>query len=113
MGDGPVEVVVAERKLLELAHGSRWETEKSVLEDDGTRVFVDESCVTIREANETAMAMNKDLIALLHSAGLLDGLLAEAWDNGYGSGKMDTNDDAKRGGKHETENPHRKAGANG
>lgn len=111
MGVGPVEVVVAERKLLELAPGSRWNGD-CVIDRHGDSCYAYESPGGHAvECHESAYA--QDIIALLHRAGLLDGLLAEAWDNGYGSGKMDTNDDAKRGGKHETENPHRKAGANG
>lgn len=101
---------MADRKLLELAPGSRWRNEVAI----DFNHFHGAKTETVGLVNGWiyhngfAVARQQDAIALLHRAGLLDGLLAEAWDEGHDAGAAYV----RSWGSSLQKNPYRKAGEN-
>lgn len=104
---------MTDRKLLELAPGSRWDENGDIENKDGHSFGF--WCVTgnVRHVSGSGPAVDipwdadaRDLLALLHRAGLLDELLERVWLDGYASAKYDVAETAKRGGRHETECPY-------
>lgn len=111
---------MTDRKLLELAPGSRW-VDGAVV-SDGSVDLCASSIFQRNKDNPTRLAAvdpededtvyfdSKDMIALLHRAGLLDELLAEAWDEGRECGWDNAMDEAHYERPYPHKNPYRKAG---
>lgn len=111
---------MTDRKLLELAPGSRWDERGDIESADGHSFGIWPATVAPCYVSGSGPAIDipwtadtRDLIALLHRAGLLDELLAEAWDEGA-SEAFDQADgigwSAVALDKFYAENPYRKAG---
>lgn len=116
---------MTERKLLELAPGSVWATNK-VIDKHGdisevVRCFA--GALTLRSVGrdrEYKPMYAQDAIAILHRAGLLDSLLADAWEQGVRDWIKGTcRDEYETASKQmiaefcRAENPHRKATSDG
>ena len=105
---------MTDRKLLELAPGGYWGKfgdGRPIATSGSTRVHTTfDGGMTVIDFDGISLAANtQDLIALLYRAGLLDGLLAEAWDDGHADGYTD----GANGRTKLAKNPYRKAGENG
>ena len=115
---------MTDRKLLELAPGSRWVNSVEVADSTNTNAYLGSGAhgqvLVLRDNDGYAEAWTSDVIALLHRAGLLDSLLAEAWEQGLRDWiKCACRDEYETASEQmiaefcKAENPHRKKASDG